>query len=88
MSDEDLEKIMIKADSDYEKMKDTIHEQHEEINRLNNIINELEKWLEEQKHFIIKTPAFTKQLAKEHKIMFNDYENVLIKIEELKEENK
>ena len=56
--------------------------------RLNNIINELEQWLEEQKHFIINTPSYTEEIKVEHKIMFNDYENVLIKIEELKGSDK
>ena len=58
------------------------------IERLNNIINELEQWLEEQKHFIINTPSYTEEIKVEHKIMFNDYENVLIKIEELKGSDK
>ena len=30
-----------------DQLKDTVHEQHWEIEKLNNIINELEKWLNE-----------------------------------------
>ena len=40
-----------------------------EIERLNNIINELEKWLEEQHQFIIEIPAYIKEISIEHKTM-------------------
>lgn len=55
-----------------------------EIERLNNIINELEKWLEEQHQFIIEIPAFTKEISTEHKTMEICYENALDKLQELK----
>lgn len=58
--------------------------QKEEIKRLNNTINELEKWLEEQHQFIIEIPAYTKEIAVEHKAMEICYENVLDKLQELK----
>ena len=64
----------------------TINEAHkvvEEIERLNNIINELEKWLEEQHQFIIEIPAYTKEISIEHKTMEICYENVLDKLQEL-----
>lgn len=64
---------------------DELEKALKEIERLNNIINELEKWLEEQKHFIITLPSYTEQFKIVHKTMFNDYENILIKIDELKE---
>ena len=60
----------------------------EENKRLNNIINELEKWLEEQHQFIIEIPAFTKEIAVEHKTMEICYENILDKLQELKGEDK
>ena len=58
-----------------------------ENKRLNNIINELEKWLEEQKDFIEEMNYIQtiKEIKMEHKIMFNDYQNVLDKLRELKE---
>lgn len=58
-----------------------------EINRLNNVINELEKWLKEQYEFIDTISEFPtiKEIQQEHLIMLNDYENVLDKLKELKE---
>ena len=35
------------------ELKDKIHEQHFEIERLNNIINELEKWLVEWREMLL-----------------------------------
>ena len=43
MSEEDIESLK----SYYEKAKEVINDQHNEIERLNNILNELEKILEE-----------------------------------------
>ena len=60
----------------------------EEIERLNNIINELEKWLEEQHQFIIEIPAYTKEISIEHKTMEICYENLLDKLQELKGDDK
>lgn len=59
-----------------------------EIERLNNIINELEKWLKEQREFIqtIDMMPNLKEIKLEHKIMFNDYNNILDKLKELKGE--
>ena len=71
-----------------ELTKEEINILIQEIERLNNIINELEKWLELQKHFIINIPTFMEQLGREHKIMFNDYQNILNKLQELKGEDK
>ena len=68
----------------YEKMK----EKDKEIERLNNIIKELEKWLEEQHQFIIEIPAFTKEISIEHKTMELCYENILDKLQELKGSDK
>ena len=70
----------------------TINEEHQILNgmlrkendRLNTIINELEKWLEEQHQFIIEIPAYTKEISIEHKTMEICYENVLEKLQELK----
>ena len=52
------------------------------------IINELEKWLEEQHQFIIEIPAFTKEISIEHKTMELCYENILDKLQELKGSDK
>lgn len=65
-----------------------IIKQEQEINRLNNIIDELEKWLEEQHQFIIEIPAYTKDISIEHKTMEICYENILDKLNELKGDNK
>ena len=46
-----------------------------EIERLNNIINELEKWLKEQKEF------YDTEYPRE----YNDYDDVIDKLKELKE---
>lgn len=65
-----------------------VHEKDlKEIERLNYIINELEKWLEEQYQFIIEIPAFTKEISQEHKTMEICYEIILDKIKELKGSN-
>ena len=41
MSTYELNRMLAKAEMEYEQMKDTIHEQQQEIERLNNVINEL-----------------------------------------------
>ena len=53
-----------------------------------NILNELEKWLEEQHQFIIEIPAYTKEISIEHKTMGICYENVLDKLQQLKGSDK
>ena len=65
-----------------------LKEKDKEIERLNYIINELEKWLEEQHQFIIEIPAYTKEISIEHKTMEICYENVLDKLQELKGSDK
>lgn len=50
------------------------------------VIEELEKWLAEQYEFITKAPAFTKEIAQEHKVMSICYENTLDKLKQLQEE--
>ena len=54
----------------------------------NNILNELEKYYKEQLEFIIELPAYTKDIAQEHKVMELCYEDFLNKIQELKEKYK
>lgn len=73
--------------SSRENLIDEIYEKDEEIQRLNNTIDELEKWLEEQREFIqtIDIMPNLKEIKLEHKIMFNDYNNVLDKLKALKE---
>ena len=64
-----------------------LEEKDNEIERLNNIIDELEKWLKEQYEFIDTISEFPtiKEIQQEYLIMLNDYENVLNKLKELKE---
>lgn len=78
----------------YEELQEVICElqvercvKDKEIDRLNNIISELEKWLEEQKDFLkeISFIQTLKEIKMEHKIMISDYQNVLDKLKELKE---
>lgn len=66
---------------------DNFYKLKEENKRLNNIINELDKWLKEQKNFIEEMNYIQtiKEIKMEHKIMINDYNNVLDKLKELKE---
>ena len=87
--------------NDATQMLREIEEKDKEIQRLNNeldktrlselhkeyIIDELEKWLNEQKDFIqtIDMMPNLKEIKVEHKIMFNDYINVLDKLKKLKE---
>ena len=89
MSDKELWELMsiISEGQDSEQRREVeqyITDLQKEIERLNNIINELEKWLEEQHQFIIEIPAYTKEIAVEHKTMEICYENVLDKLQELK----
>ena len=48
MTNEEIQEIVAKADAEYDRLKDRVHEQYDEIKRLNNIINKLEKWLDKK----------------------------------------
>lgn len=74
-------------DKEYD-LQDLLNNLLNEIQRKDNIINELKKWLEEQHQFIIEIPAFTKEISQEHKVMECCYEDVLDKINELEGDNK
>jgi predicted RNase H-like nuclease (RuvC/YqgF family) len=39
MTNEEIQKIVARAEDEYEMLKDKVHEQHDEIERLNNIIS-------------------------------------------------
>ena len=39
MKNKDLEKIMTKAEIEYENMKDTIHEQYDTLKKIKQIVN-------------------------------------------------
>lgn len=41
MTNEEIQKVVARAEDEYEMLKDRVHEQHDEIERLNNIILEL-----------------------------------------------
>ena len=62
---------------DNQKLKNEVVYSKVEIDRLNNIINELEKWIEEHKQY---------QLISERYIVWED--KLVNKLKELKEENK
>lgn len=71
MNEEDIESLK----SYYEKAKEVIKDQHNEIERLNNIINELEKWLD------------YKAMIGEDETIGTLYYRVLDKLEEIKKRN-
>lgn len=76
------------VEEDLEETRKCLKETQQELQRKDNIINELKKWLEEQHQFIIEIPAFTKEISQEHKVMECCYEDVLDKINELEGDNK
>ena len=43
MSDEELKEVIAKADAEYDMLKDKAHEQYDEIQRLNSILDTLEQ---------------------------------------------
>lgn len=55
----------------------------QDYNKLQSNWNSLREWLENQHQFIIEIPAYTKEIAIEHKTMEICYENVLDKMNEL-----
>lgn len=57
-------------------------------NQLTNNWNALEEWLNEQQEFLKDTPVFMGEIYFEHKTMNNTYQNVLDKMEEIKDGNK
>ena len=63
-----------------DQLKDTVHEQHWEIERLNNIINELEKWLKEEIERLMTIEQSNNVI-----FLIGAYTEVLDKIKELKE---
>ena len=75
MSEEDIESLK----SYYEKAKEVIKDQHNEIERLNNIINELEKFLK------INSEKDDYDLTEYNKGVNNAYNYTLDKLKELKE---
>ena len=48
MTNDEVQEIIDRAEDEYDRLKDRVHEQYDEIKRLNNIINELEKWLDKK----------------------------------------
>lgn len=45
MTNEEIQEIVAKADAEYDRLKDRVHEQYDEIKRLNNIINEFDDFI-------------------------------------------
>ena len=41
MTNDEVQEIIDRAEDEYDRLKDRVHEQYDEIERLNNIINEL-----------------------------------------------
>ena len=56
MTNEEVQEVIDRAEDEYDRLKDRLHEQYDEIERLNNIINDLEKWLNDLT--ILKTDKF------------------------------
>ena len=62
-----------------QELRDTIDNQREEIDRLNNIINEFEKWIRDNR---------ATGLAQNHNLTVIFADMLLDKLKELKENNK
>ena len=45
MTNDEVQEIIDRAEDEYDRLKDRVHEQYDEIERLNNIINELESFI-------------------------------------------
>ena len=43
MTDEELKEVIARADAEYDMLKDKVHEQYDEIQRLNSILDTLEQ---------------------------------------------
>ena len=90
MTNEEIQEIVAKADAEYDRLKDRVHEQYDEIKRLNNIINELEKWLESELKRLekIQNPnRGVKPYGQEYNnytLLIGAYDNALDKLRELK----
>ena len=55
MTNDEVQEIIDRAEDEYDRLKDRVHEQYDEIERLNNIINELEKRIEKAIKYIEDT---------------------------------
>lgn len=78
---QDMEVIIVsEIDLLIQELRDTIDNQREEIDRLNNIISELEKWLIDKQDLTCGCGITVDYLYA--------YENCLDKLKELKEDNK
>lgn len=77
-----INEALYKACEDNRKLEDEIDKKDKEIKRLNNIINELEKWLIKQQ---IEEGEFCDFLLESKQIKV---EEVLDKLQELKGEDK
>ena len=45
MTNEEVQEIVKKAEDNYEMLKDKVHDQYDEIQRLNNIINKAREYI-------------------------------------------
>ena len=48
MTNEELEKITMRTDIEYDYLRDKVHEQYEEIKRLNELMDELEDFIRDE----------------------------------------
>ena len=67
----------------YEGIKKLLEKKDKEIERLNNIINELEEWLE-QEYEVVKANSIQEPNNSEWYIKWNERKNTLDKLQELK----
>lgn len=76
--------------TDYDFIFKNITDFQKEIARLNKIIDELEKWVNIQIDFLksLGTIPNAKNIVNEHTTMVLTYQNILYKLQELKEEGK
>lgn len=45
MTNEEIQEIVAKADDEYDRLKDRVHEQYDEIERLHSIIKEVREYI-------------------------------------------
>lgn len=48
MTNDEVQEIIDRAEDEHDRLKDRVHEQYDEIERLNSIINEFEVWLNDK----------------------------------------
>ena len=88
MSNEELNSVIDRAEDEYQKLKDKVVEQGLEIEKLNNIINELEKDIIEKINDIKNNYSQVNGNYYNMNYVLDTYEDVLNRLKELKGSGK